>query len=226
MCRWRSGGCKEAASHRDPDGFANLGSLGIMIGGLATLVPERRAEVVALGPKSIVAGLCRPPASRGAAAHGVSGMPIPRAAGACYARRPVQAWSGRMSDIERWAGDAGGRSRATAWRDLVFTVATAPGASVAEQTRASLRRISGNLAEAGSDHTRLQLLHKWGVGVDNLDLETARELGIRVARTTGSNSVAVAEFTIGLMVCALRHIPHGHFALQIVSGSASGLHHS
>ena len=37
-------------------GFANLGSLGIMIGGLSTLAPERRAEVVALGPKSIVAG--------------------------------------------------------------------------------------------------------------------------------------------------------------------------
>ena len=37
-------------------GFANLGSLGIMIGGLATLVPERRSEVVALGGLSIVAG--------------------------------------------------------------------------------------------------------------------------------------------------------------------------
>jgi CNT family concentrative nucleoside transporter len=37
-------------------GFANFGSLGIMIGGLATLCPARRAEVVALGMKSIVAG--------------------------------------------------------------------------------------------------------------------------------------------------------------------------
>lgn len=37
-------------------GFANFGSLGIMIGGLATMVPERRAEIVALGPRSIVAG--------------------------------------------------------------------------------------------------------------------------------------------------------------------------
>ena len=37
-------------------GFANFGSLGIMIGGLATLVPERRGEVVALGLKSLVAG--------------------------------------------------------------------------------------------------------------------------------------------------------------------------
>lgn len=37
-------------------GFANLGSLGIMIGGIGAMVPERRKEVVNLGMKSIVAG--------------------------------------------------------------------------------------------------------------------------------------------------------------------------
>ena len=37
-------------------GFANFGSLGIMIGGLGTMCPDRRAEVVQLGLKSIVAG--------------------------------------------------------------------------------------------------------------------------------------------------------------------------
>jgi CNT family concentrative nucleoside transporter len=37
-------------------GFANFGSLGIMIGGLGTMCPERRAEVVQLGLKSIVSG--------------------------------------------------------------------------------------------------------------------------------------------------------------------------
>jgi CNT family concentrative nucleoside transporter len=37
-------------------GFANFGSLGIMIGGLATMAPERRDEVVSLGLKSIVSG--------------------------------------------------------------------------------------------------------------------------------------------------------------------------
>jgi len=37
-------------------GFANFGSLGIMIGGLGTMVPERRDEIVQLGMKSIVAG--------------------------------------------------------------------------------------------------------------------------------------------------------------------------
>jgi CNT family concentrative nucleoside transporter len=37
-------------------GFANPGSLGIMIGGMGTMAPERRDEIVALGIRSIVAG--------------------------------------------------------------------------------------------------------------------------------------------------------------------------
>ena len=37
-------------------GFANPGSLGIMIGGLGTMVPGRRSEIVALGLRSVAAG--------------------------------------------------------------------------------------------------------------------------------------------------------------------------
>jgi CNT family concentrative nucleoside transporter len=37
-------------------GFANFGSLGIMIGGIAAMAPERRAEIVSLGPRTIVSG--------------------------------------------------------------------------------------------------------------------------------------------------------------------------
>jgi CNT family concentrative nucleoside transporter len=37
-------------------GFANFGSLGIMVGGLGAMVPERRSEIVGLGMRSIVAG--------------------------------------------------------------------------------------------------------------------------------------------------------------------------
>jgi len=37
-------------------GFANFGSLGIMIGGMGAMAPERRGEIVALGMKSILAG--------------------------------------------------------------------------------------------------------------------------------------------------------------------------
>ena len=71
--------------------------------------------------------------------------------------------------------------------------------------------VTGTMLKAAN---HLQLLHKWGVGVDNFDLDAARECGIKVARTTGSNAVPVAEFTLGLMICTLRHIPHGHASLQ------------
>jgi len=37
-------------------GFANFGSLGIMLGGLGAMAPERRAEIAGLGLKSILAG--------------------------------------------------------------------------------------------------------------------------------------------------------------------------
>ncbi len=71
--------------------------------------------------------------------------------------------------------------------------------------------VSGDVLRAAR---KLKLLHKWGVGVDNLDIETARELGIKVARTTGSNSIPVAEFTLGLMLSALRCIAFGHAELK------------
>ena len=37
-------------------GFANFGSLGIMLGGLTAMVPERRDDIVALGMRSIISG--------------------------------------------------------------------------------------------------------------------------------------------------------------------------
>jgi CNT family concentrative nucleoside transporter len=37
-------------------GFANVGSLGILIGGMVAMVPQRRAEIVSLGAKTIVSG--------------------------------------------------------------------------------------------------------------------------------------------------------------------------
>ncbi|MGO9461183.1 MAG: NupC/NupG family nucleoside CNT transporter [Rhodomicrobium sp.] len=37
-------------------GFANFGSVGIMIGGMTAMAPERRGDIVALAPKSIISG--------------------------------------------------------------------------------------------------------------------------------------------------------------------------
>ncbi len=61
---------------------------------------------------------------------------------------------------------------------------------------------------------RLRLLHKWGVGVDNIDLAAARELQIPVARLPGGNATAVAEYTIGLMIATLRNLAWGHAQLK------------
>ncbi|MFZ5811359.1 MAG: nucleoside transporter C-terminal domain-containing protein [Thermodesulfobacteriota bacterium] len=38
-------------------GFANFGSLGILVGGIRTMAPERRNEIVALGMRSVVSGM-------------------------------------------------------------------------------------------------------------------------------------------------------------------------
>jgi len=53
---------------------------------------------------------------------------------------------------------------------------------------------------------RLKVISKYGVGVDNIDLETAKKMGIIVTNTPGANSNAVAELTLGLIFCVLRNI--------------------
>jgi len=71
--------------------------------------------------------------------------------------------------------------------------------------------VPGELLKAAG---QLKLLHKWGVGVDNFDLDTAREMNVKVARTTASNAMPVAEYTLGMMVAASRSMAYGHAELQ------------
>lgn len=37
-------------------GFANIGSIGVQIGGMGMLIPERKREIISLGPKALIAG--------------------------------------------------------------------------------------------------------------------------------------------------------------------------
>ena len=62
-----------------------------------------------------------------------------------------------MSDIRRLRGRAAGRNRAVAANGMVWTVAVAEDATldVAGQTAQALAAIDRNLAEAGSDRTRI-----------------------------------------------------------------------
>jgi phosphoglycerate dehydrogenase-like enzyme len=53
---------------------------------------------------------------------------------------------------------------------------------------------------------RLRLIQKIGVGVDAIDLDAAARRNIAVATMPGTNSQAVAEMTLGLMLAVLRRI--------------------
>ena len=53
---------------------------------------------------------------------------------------------------------------------------------------------------------RLKAISKYGVGVNNIDLDYASERGIIVANTPGANSLAVAELAIGLIFAVARRI--------------------
>jgi phosphoglycerate dehydrogenase-like enzyme len=55
---------------------------------------------------------------------------------------------------------------------------------------------------------KLRLIQKIGVGVNTIDLEAARARGIAVCNLPGTNSRAVAEMTLLLMLGALRRIAH------------------
>ena len=54
---------------------------------------------------------------------------------------------------------------------------------------------------------RLRLIQKFGVGLNTIDLEAAKARDIRVSNLPGTNSRAVAEMTLALMLAALRRIP-------------------
>src|SRR5437016_4648298 len=53
---------------------------------------------------------------------------------------------------------------------------------------------------------RLRLIQKIGVGVNTIDLAAARARGIAVANMPGTNTSAVAEATVLLMLAALRNL--------------------
>ena len=54
---------------------------------------------------------------------------------------------------------------------------------------------------------KLRLIQKIGVGVNTIDLDAARAAGIQVCNMPGTNSRAVAEHALALMLAALRRLP-------------------
>jgi D-3-phosphoglycerate dehydrogenase len=65
-------------------------------------------------------------------------------------------------------------------------------------------RLTARVLEASQP--RLRVVSKWGVGLDSIDLEAARRLGIRVFNSPGAFGVAVAEVTLAYLLMLSRHV--------------------
>jgi D-3-phosphoglycerate dehydrogenase len=68
----------------------------------------------------------------------------------------------------------------------------------------SATKVSAELLRAA---TRLKVVGRAGVGVDNIALETATELGIAIINAPAGNTIAVAELFFGVVISLLRHLP-------------------
>ena len=65
-------------------------------------------------------------------------------------------------------------------------------------------QLTARVLEAGLP--RMKVISKWGVGLDSIDLEAARRLGIRVYNSPGAFGEAVAEVALGYMLMLGRHL--------------------
>lgn len=70
---------------------------------------------------------------------------------------------------------------------------------------------------------RLVVVGRAGTGVDNIDLEAATRRGILVVNAPESNTVAVAEHTLALMLCLARHICQANATMHAGQWRKSGL---
>jgi phosphoglycerate dehydrogenase-like enzyme len=97
-------------------------------------------------------------------------------------------------------GDLTGLQRALADADVLLHVLAPATASLIESA------------------PRLKLIQKIGVGINTIDLAAAKRCAVRVANMPGSNSQAVCEMTLGLMLAAMRRIVTLDAAVRAGSG--------
>jgi D-3-phosphoglycerate dehydrogenase len=68
-------------------------------------------------------------------------------------------------------------------------------------------------AKALAAATRLKVIGRAGVGVDNVNVEAATERGIVVMNTPGGNTISTAEHTFSLLLSLARKIPQAHASM-------------
>ena len=72
-------------------------------------------------------------------------------------------------------------------------------------------KVTSQVIQAGS---RLQVIGRAGIGVDNIDLNAATGAGIAVVNAPVGNTVAAAEHSLALMLALARNIPQAYQSLK------------
>ena len=85
---------------------------------------------------------------------------------------------------------------------------------IADYDAIVIRSATKLTAELIERATRLKVIGRAGVGVDNVDVDAATRRGIVVANAPESTVVSASEHTIGLLVALARNIPQAHAALK------------
>ena len=68
-------------------------------------------------------------------------------------------------------------------------------------------------AEVFAAATKLKVVARAGVGLDNVDVAAATQAGVMVVNAPTSNIVSAAELAVGLLIALARHIPAAHASL-------------
>jgi len=74
-------------------------------------------------------------------------------------------------------------------------------------------KVTRKVLDAGAKG-KLKLIGRAGVGVDNVDKDAARELGIVVENTPVGNTNAAAEHTLTLMIMLAKHVVHSNKSMK------------
>ncbi len=112
---------------------------------------------------------------------------------------------GRGQSILRAAADVDYRDSTSA-DDLIQVIADYDALVIRGQTR-----VTAGVLNAAS---RLKVIGRAGVGVDNIDLEAAKKHNVTVVNAPMSTTAAVAELAFGLLVAVAREIPRADVSMK------------
>ena len=75
----------------------------------------------------------------------------------------------------------------------------------------SRTKVTREIIDAGE---KLKVVGRAGAGIDNIDVEAAKEKGVKVLNTPEAPAIAVAELTIGLLLSLARQIPRADSSMK------------